>query len=129
ISPLNDSQYSAIHNQTDAFSFDGLWNRGRHSFTYGADYRRQQLNSFSQQNPRGSFQFTGQTGGSDFGGFLLGVPDAASIAFGNADKYFHYSIYDACARENWRMRSSFTVNLTMRWEYNAPISELYGRLV
>ena len=91
ISGLSDSQYSAIHNQTDGFSFDGLWNRGRHNLTYGADYRRQQLNSFSQQNPRGQFQFTGQAEGSDFAGFLLGVPDAASIAFGNADKYFRYS--------------------------------------
>jgi len=129
ISPLNDAQYSAIHNQTDAFSFDGLWNRGRHSLTYGADYRRQQLNSFSQSDPRGSFQFNGQTTGSDFGGFLLGVPDASSIAFGNADKYFRYSSYDGFVRDDWRMRSSFTLNATLRWDYSAPISELYGRLV
>ena len=129
ISSLNDSQYSAIHNQTDAFSFDGLWNRGRHSLTYGADYRRQQLNTFSQSDPRGSFQFTGQTTGSDFGGFLLGVPDAASIAFGNADKYFRYQSYDSFVRDDWRMRSSLTVNVTLRWDYSSPISELYGRLV
>ena len=46
----------------------------------------------------GSFQFTGLAAGSDFGGFLLGVPDAASIAFGNADKYFRSSSYDAFVR-------------------------------
>jgi hypothetical protein len=129
ISGLGDSQYSAIHNQTDGLSFDGLWNRGRHSFTYGADYRRQQLNSFSQQNPRGSFQFTGQATGSDFGGFLMGVPDAASIAFGNADKYFRYQSYDSFVRDDWRMRSSFTLDAALRWDYTSPISELYGRLV
>jgi hypothetical protein len=129
ISPLNDSQYSAIHNQTDGISFDGLWNRGRHNFTYGADYRRQQLNSFSQSDPRGSFQFTGQSTGSDFGGFLLGVPDAASIAFGNADKYFRYQSYNSWVQDDWRMRSSFTLNVGLRWDYSSPISELYGRLV
>jgi hypothetical protein len=129
ISSLGDSQYSAIHNQTDGLSVDGLWNRGRHNFTYGADYRRQQLNTFSQQDPRGSFTFTGQATGSDFGGFLMGVPDAASIAFGNADKYFRYQSYDSFVQDDWRMRSSFTLNVALRWDYSSPITELYGRLV
>ena len=44
INGLNDSQYSAIHNQTDGVSVDALWNRGRHNITYGADFRRQQFN-------------------------------------------------------------------------------------
>ena len=129
ISPLGDSQYSALHNQTDGLSFDGLWNRGRHNFTYGADYRRQQLNSFSQQDPRGSFAFNGQSTGSDFAGFLMGVPDTASIAFGNADKYFRYQSYDSWVQDDWRMKSSFTLNVGLRWDYSSPISELYGRLV
>ena len=129
ITGLNDSQYSAIHNQTDGVSFDALWNRGRHNITYGTDFRRQQFNSLSQQDPRGSFAFNGLAAGSDFAGFLLGVPDTASIAFGNADKYFRSSSYDAFVQDDWRMRSSFTLNVGLRWEYNSPISELYGRLV
>jgi len=129
ITGLSDSQYSAIHNQTDGVSVDALWNRGRHNITYGADFRRQQFNTLSQQDPRGSFTFTGQAAGSDFGGFLLGVPDTASIAFGNADKYLRSSSYDAFVQDDWRMRSSFTLNVGLRWEYNSPISELYGRLV
>ena len=129
ITGLSDSQYSAIHNQTDGVSFDGLWIRGRHEFTYGADFRRLQFNSFSQQDPRGSFQFNGLATGSDFAGFLMGVPDTASIAFGNADKYFRSSSYDGFVQDSWRMRSSFTLNVGLRWEYNSPISELYGRLV
>src|SRR6185369_430342 len=71
----------------------------------------------------------GLAAGTDFAGFLLGVPDTASIAFGNADKYFRSSSYDAFVTDDWRMRSSFTLNFGARWEYNAPITELYGRLV
>jgi len=132
ITPLNDSQYSVIHNQTDAVSVDALWNHGRHNITYGADFKRLQFNSFSQQDPRGSFAFntdSAQTPGSDFAKFLAGHPDTASIAFGNADKYFRSSSYDAFVQDDWRMRSSFTLNVGLRWEYNSPISELYGRLV
>jgi len=129
ISPLSDVQYSSIHNQTSGVSADALWNHGRHNITYGADFKRIQFNSLGQQEPRGTFTFTGQSAGSDFAGFLLGVPDTSSIAFGNADKYFRSSSYDAYVTDDWRMRSSLTLNIGVRWEYNAPITELYGRLV
>ncbi len=129
ITPLTDSQYSSIHNQTSGVSFNALWNRSRHNITYGVDFRRQQFNSLGQQEPRGTFTFTGLAAGSDFAGFLQGVPDTASIAFGNADKYFRASSYDAFITDDWRVRSGFTMNVGVRWEYNAPITELYGRLV
>ena len=129
ITPLSDVQYSSIHNQTSGVSVDALWNHGRHNITYGADFKRYQFNSLGQQEPRGTFTFTGQSALSDFTGFLLGLPDTSSIAFGNADKYFRSSGYDAYVTDDWRMRSSFTLNIGARWEYNAPITELYGRLV
>lgn len=129
ITPLSDVQYSSIHNQTSTVSADALWNHGRHNITYGADFKRYQFNSLGQQEPRGTFTFTGQAAGSDFAGFLLGVPDTSSLAFGNADKYFRSSGYDAYVTDDWRVRSSLTLNIGARWEYNAPITELYGRLV
>ena len=131
ITGLNDTQYSAIHNQNTGISVDALWNRGRHNITYGTSFRRLQLNSIGQQDPRGTFAFTpdiNQTPGSDFAKFLLGTPDTASIATGNADKYFRSTSYDAFVTDDWRMRSSLTLNIGVRWEYNSPITELYGRL-
>src|SRR5207302_926540 len=77
----------------------------------------------------GSFAFTGATTGSDFAGFLLGIPDTSSIAFGNADKYFRASSYDAYITDDWRISPALTLNAGMRWEYGSPITELYGRLV
>ena len=64
----------------------------RHNLTFGTDFRRQQFNLLSQQNPRGTFTFTGAATGSDFADFLLGIPDTSAIAFGNADKYFRASL-------------------------------------
>ena len=67
--------------------------------------------------------------GSDFADFLLGIPDTSSIAFGNADKYFRTSTYDAYFQDDWRVSAGFTLNAGLRWEYSSPIVEKYGRLV
>jgi trimeric autotransporter adhesin len=141
IAELSDAQQSFTRNQTSGVSYTGTWMREPHTFTFGADFRRQQFNDLSQQDPRGSFTFTGAATqqvvngvpvagtGSDFADFLFGIPDTASIAFGNADKYFRSSLWDAYFTDDWRVSSAVTVNIGLRWEYNSPITEKYGRLV
>ena len=129
VAGLSDAQQSSNHNETNAVSASFFWNHSRHNFQFGGDFKRQQFNALSQQNGRGTFTFTGAVSGSDFGDFLLGVPDAASVAFGNADKYFRDSLYDAFFTDDWRISSSLTLNAGMRWEYGSPITELFGRLV
>ncbi len=129
IQALSDGLQSTTHNETNAVSASFFKNRGRHNWQFGGDFKRQQFNSLGQQNGRGSFTFTGAATGSDFADFLLGVPDAASVAFGNADKYFRGSLYDAFVTDDWKISSAFTLNAGMRWEYGSPLTELYGRLV
>ena len=126
---LSDANNSINRNQTAAWSYDTLWNRGRHNIAFGGDFRRQQFNYLAQQNPRGTFTFTGADTGSAFGDFLLGVPDTSQLAFGNADKYFRENVWDAFVNDDWRVGPALTLNLGVRWEYSAPITELYGRLV
>ena len=136
---LSDGQSAHDRNETNAVSSSMFWNHGLHDFEFGVDFRRQEFNYLSQQNPRGTFTFTGAAtqgiangaavGGDDFADFLLGIPDTSAIAFGNADKYFRESAYDAYFTDDWRMRPEFTVDAGIRWEYGAPITELYGRLV
>lgn len=141
ISALTDAQESWRLNQTGAVGGNLYWNHRSHNVTAGGDFRRQQFNYLNQQNARGTFGFTGTATeatangapvagtGSDFADFLLGVPDTSTIAFGNADKYLRESVYDAYFTDDWRARAGFSLNWGMRWEYSAPITELYGRLV
>ncbi len=129
ISTLAMSQFARDRNQTTGVSADGFFVRGRHNATYGASHNQQQFNVFSQQDPRGTFAFTGALTGNDFAGFLLGVPDTASIAFGNADKYLRAAIDEVFANDDWRVNPSLTINVGVRWEYWAPVQEKYGRLV
>jgi hypothetical protein len=130
IASLSDAESSRNRNETNGVSVSLLWNHGHHNVTLGGDFRRQEFNYLSQQNPRGTFTFTGAaTGASDFADFLRGIPDTSSIAYGNADKYLRQSVYDAYLTDDWRLRPELTINVGIRWEYGAPITELYGRLV
>ena len=79
--------------------------RGRHNFTIGGDVRRHLIDIDSQQNPRGAFAFTGVATGHDLADFLLGTPTTASIAYGNADKYFR----GFCVRRLHHRRSGASV--------------------
>jgi hypothetical protein len=129
ITPLIDEQSSFNRSRTDGFSGSiGIY-RGRHNVTIGGDLRKQQYNDLFQQDPRGTFTFTGAASGSDLADFLIGVPDTSSIAFGNADKYLRETVWDAYAADDWRVQSNLTLNAGLRWEYSAPMTEIHGRLV
>ncbi len=129
IAGLSDVESSFNRSQTSEWSSSLRWNRRSHNVSVGADFRRQQFNYLSQQDPRGTFTFTGAETGSDFGDFLLGIPATVSIAFGNADKYLRQSVYAAYAADDWRISQKITLNAGVRWEYGAPVTELYDRLV
>jgi len=134
-SNLSDAQYANNRNETNSFSYSSFWNHGRHNVQFGADVRRSEWNMLSQQDPRGTFTFTGAatgTGtvpGADLADFLLGLPDTSSIAFGNADKYLRQTFWDGFFNDDWRMSGALTIQPGVRWEYEAPTSEKYGRLV
>ncbi len=120
IAGVSDAQSSLNRNETNGVSYSMTWNRQRHYWTFGGDFRRQEFNYLSQQNPRGVFTFTGAatqgnvngtaTGGSDFADFLLGIPDTSNIAYGNVDKYFRESVYDAFFTDDFRVSPELTVN-------------------
>jgi hypothetical protein len=129
LATLSDARQSLTRNQTTSIGYDHFWSRNAHNLRFGGDFRRQQFNLLSQQDPRGTFTFTGAATGYDFADFLLGVPSTSSIAFGNADKYLRANSWDGYFTDDWRMSSGFTLNAGMRWEYGSPISERYGRLV
>jgi hypothetical protein len=139
IAALNDANSAFNRNRTDALSGNVSINYRRHNFIFGGDFRRQEFNEYGQQNPRGSFAFTGAatqaagsgastTTGSDLADFLLGIPDTSMLSYGNPDKYLRQSVYDLYFTDDWRMLPQFTVNAGMRWDYGAPITELFGRL-
>ena len=59
-----------------------IYNRGKHTFRWGGDFRRIQVNTQTDSNARGTFTFTGVNSGYDFSDFLLGLPQLTSVQFG-----------------------------------------------
>jgi hypothetical protein len=129
IQGLSDGNESFNRNQTTAFSVNLNYIRRPHNFQFGGDWRIQDFSQLGQQNGRGKFGFNGLASGFDFAGFLLGVPDTRSLAFGNADKYLKAGMYDAFVNDDWRVSPALTLNWGIRWEYGSPIVEKYNRLV
>jgi hypothetical protein len=126
---LSDGIYADTRTANHVWAGEGLSFRGRHTVTAGGEVRKHVIDIFSQQDPRGTFTFTGALTGSDFADFLLGFPHTSSLATGNADKFFRHQSYAAYVTDDWRVSPSLTLQLGVRWEYEAPITERLGRLV
>ena len=137
---LQDITPSLTRNQTYTFSDNMIWNHGKHTWRWGGDFRRVQVNTETDSNPRGSFVFTGLnssqldsgghplTGtGYDFADFLLGLPQQTSEEFGQ-NNHFRGNFWDLYAQDEWKMRGNLTLNLGVRYEYVSPLTEINDRI-
>jgi hypothetical protein len=118
------------------------WVKHNHTMTFGGDFKRQDRNTTTDQNARGSFQFSGiatsafnsngqplPNTGLDFADFLLGLPQSSSVQFGSDSTYFRQNTWDAYANDDWRINPNLTLMFGLRYEYYSPLSEKYGHLV
>ena len=86
LASLSDGRFTSATELVHAWSADVTHTRGFHTYGFGGELRRRTSSVFGQQDPRGTFGFTGAVSGVDFADFLLGLPQTSSIAFGNPDK-------------------------------------------
>ncbi len=140
---LQDTNPVLDRNQTITFTDSMIYSRGKHTFRWGGDFRRIQVNTDTASNPRGSFVFTGLntsqfvngvpvTGtGFDFADFLLGLPQQTSVQYGTNPYGYHFrgNSYDAYVQDEWRFRGDLTFNLGLRYEYVSPYSETNNAIV
>jgi trimeric autotransporter adhesin len=137
---LQDVNPQLLRNQTITFSDNLIWNHGKHTWRWGGDFRRIQLNTETDSNARGSFIFTGLntaeiSGGQavpgtgyDLADFLLGLPQQTSVQFGENNYHFRGDSWDLYAQDEWKLRGNLTFNLGVRYEYVSPFTEVNNRL-
>ena len=138
---VRDTSPSLLRNNTLTFGDSMIWNHAKHTWRWGGDFRRIQLNTQTDSNARGSFVFTGlntaqMAGGQpvpgtgyDLADFLLGLPQQTSAQFGANNYHFRGNSWDGFVQDEWRLRSNLTLNLGLRYEYFSPFSEVDNRIV
>ena len=125
---LSAGRYSSTTTENHVWAADASRFRDNHNVTLGGDVRVHLNDVVAQQDPRGTFGFTGAATGLDFADFLLGLPGTSTIGFGNPDKSFRGRSYAAYVNDDWRVRPSLTFTYGVRWEYETPVTEARGRL-
>jgi len=135
LTSLSDTNPQLLRNQTYTFSDYVVWTHGKHTWRWGGDFRRVQLNTEASSNARGSFTFTGINTsdvvngqqavgtGYDFADFLLGLPQSTAVEFGQDNYHFHGNYWDMYVQDEWKMRANLTLNLGVRYEYVSPLTE------
>jgi outer membrane receptor protein involved in Fe transport len=103
--------------------------RGKHSWSWGTDFRRQMFDASNASNARGTFIFTGAASGVPFADFLLGFAQETSLQSGASEYNFRSNSFDFFVQDNWRAGKNLTFNLGLRYEYVTPFSELNNQQV
>ena len=100
---------------SNSFDYSDTWSMvlGRHTFKAGGEATRYQLNRFNRFAIRGSVGFTG---GNAFNHFLTGAIDSLQAASGDPQRYFRATDFGAFFEDDYKVLSSLTLNLGLRWD-------------
>lgn len=106
--------------------------RGRHTFKFGTDLRREALDVVNPANPTGSYAFTTTgtdsstgTGGNALASMLLGQVNAFSIDIQNQALQDRAHIAEFFANDEWKVSERLTLNLGTRYTLNFPSTEVH----
>jgi Carboxypeptidase regulatory-like domain len=116
---------------TIQFSDNVTWSKNKHTFKFGADFRRlsdHDDNAFGSIRS-GYFVFDGSspvgaTIGDPFATFLLGYPDWELITLISNDKMngLGYS-YGFFGQDDWKVTHNFTLSYGLRYELHPPMRD------
>ena len=107
---LSDASPALTRNQGQRLSENIIFSRGKHTVTLGVQYTRSDLNSLTDPNGRGTFNFTGLATGFDFSDFLLGLPQSSSIRYGDSSTYFYQNAWNGYVVDDWKMTTNLSLN-------------------
>jgi hypothetical protein len=128
-------------NQTSHMNEAITYIKGKHTLRSGVEYRRIELNTQTDPNGRGTFNFTGlatsQFGpqgspvagtGYDLADFLLGLPQSTSVRFGEDSSYFRGNVLNMFVQDTWKIGAGLTMTLGIRYELAMPFIEIRNHI-
>ncbi|MFT4113122.1 carboxypeptidase regulatory-like domain-containing protein [Silvibacterium sp.] len=116
------------------FSDSVTWQKGRHSFKFGFDWRHQQYSTILKNIPQLNFwryetDFgTGSSApteisGNAFAGFLLGDVDYSAQTVYNHDSRWNSHYVAGYVEDDVKVSSALTLNLGLRYDIDTPRKE------
>ena len=103
--------------------------RGKHQIAFGFDGRKDQFNSFNNQQSNGQFTFNGGISGDGLADLLIGRFDGSpGLTDGNViSDYLRQTVMAAYVQDAFRPTSHLSINLGVRWEPSVPSYDKFGR--
>jgi hypothetical protein len=96
--------------------------KGKHTISLGAQWDHTQLNIVNNSTHTDTLEFT------DFMSFVEGQVRSGDEFSGSANRYYRSNTVGLYGNDNWKVRSNLTVTFGLRWDFDGPLSEKYGRL-
>ncbi|MGA8030400.1 MAG: TonB-dependent receptor [Bryobacteraceae bacterium] len=98
------------------------WVKGKHTLSFGAQWDHTQLNIINNNTSTDTLDF------SSFTSFVEGTVRSGDAFAGSANRYYRSDTIGAFVNDNYKIRSNLTLTVGLRWDYDGPLSEKYGRL-
>ncbi len=101
------------------------WVKGKHTISAGFQWDHTQLNIVNNNTSSDTIDFKTFVNFVE-GGVRTGTYSAAFA--GSASRYYRSDTGGAYINDNYKLRSNLTLNVGLRWDFDGPLSEKYGRL-
>ncbi len=113
-----------------AFSANLAHTQGKHVTSFGAQFRRTQINGYQANFASGTFSFTVQgVTNNALANFLLGRPDIFTQAGGDFSRDLRGWELGAYAQDEYRLGPKLTLNYGARYEITTPFNDIHNRLM
>jgi hypothetical protein len=93
---------------------------GRHHVKTGGEFRHYQSDGLNHLFARGQITFAGALSGAPFADLLLGLPTLSLLGTNDNPQRLRTWSINTFVQDDWRLSSRLTVNLGLRYEFNAP---------
>jgi hypothetical protein len=98
------------------------WLKGKHTISFGGQWDHTQLNVINDNTNTDTLDF------STFVTFVEGQVRNGTAFAGSANRYYRSDTAGLFVNDNYKLRSNLTVTGGLRWDFDGPLSEKYGRL-
>jgi hypothetical protein len=98
------------------------WVKGKHTLAFGAQWDHTQLNVVNNNTTTDTLDF------KNFETFVEGQIRNGTAIDGSASRYYRSDTVGAFVNDNYKLRSNLTVTAGLRWDFDGPLSEKYGKL-